>query len=124
MSMNALLLLAHGSRRSESRDEVLGLTERVAEALEDAYDTVNCAFLQWAEPLLHDQLQAYLDRGVTDIVIMPYLLAAGAHVLHDIPEAIEAFRLSHPGVRIRLLPHIGLAEGMTALISQHARSLA
>ena len=120
--MKGLLLVAHGSRKREARNEILALTQRVAEALRDAYDVVDCAFLQWAEPLVADQLQAFTDQGVTDIVVMPYLLATGAHVATDIPETIETFKRLHPAATVRLLPHIGLADGMTTLICRTGMS--
>ena len=118
--MKALLLVAHGSKRPATRDEIEALTLHVKAELGDAYDAVAFAFLQWAAPSIPDQLGALIANGATRIVVLPYLLATGSHVAADIPEALGACRDQHPEVTITLLPHIGLAAGMTGVIAEHA----
>lgn len=105
--MTSLLIIAHGSRRAASNDEVRQLAERVRSQAGAAYETVETAFLELAEPSIPDGLAALAAGGATEIVAFPYFLAAGTHVAQDIPEAIAEFTREHPSVKVRLTPHLG-----------------
>lgn len=120
MLMRALVLVAHGSRREATRDEIRALTLRVAQTLGDAYTDVSCAFLELVTPSIPVQLETLVGRGATEIVVLPYLLATGSHVASDIPASVHAFATAHPAVKVTLLPHIGQAAGMADMIAGHA----
>ena len=62
--MKILLVVAHGSRREESNDEVRDLTACLREQSGDAYAQVECAFLELAEPSIPDGIR---DRNVTGV---------------------------------------------------------
>ena len=49
--MKAILLVAHGSRRKLSNDEVLSLADKLRNNCSHQYDIVNAAFLELAEVL-------------------------------------------------------------------------
>ena len=107
MHKTILLIVAHGSRRQASNDEVRRLGENVRSLRGQDVDDVQVAFLELAEPAIPDGLLQCARLGATEIVVFPYFLAAGTHVAADIPRAIEAFRASHPQIRIYLTPHLG-----------------
>lgn len=114
--MASLLIIAHGSRRAASNDEVRQLAERVRTHAGKAYDHVETAFLELAEPSIPDGLAALAARGASEIVAFPYFLAAGTHVAHDIPETIAAFSAAHPAVTVRMTPHLGASDTLPAAI--------
>ena len=117
--MPSLLIIAHGSRRAASNDEVRQLVEQVGAEAGQAYAHVETAFLELAEPSISDglaALAALAAQGATDIVAFPYFLAAGTHVAQDIPEAIAGFVATHPGVKVRLAPHLGASKALPAAI--------
>lgn len=114
--MPSLLIIAHGSRRAASNDEVRQLAEAVRAQPRQAYEHIETAFLELAEPSIPDGLVALAAQGATDIVAFPYFLAAGTHVAQDIPEAIAEFTAAHPGVKVRLTPHLGASEALPAAI--------
>lgn len=114
--MSSLLIIAHGSRRGASNDEVRQLADQVRSQPQHAYDHVNAAFLELAEPSIQAGLAALVAQGATDIVAFPYFLAAGTHVAQDIPEAIAEFSAQYPGVTIRLTSHLGAAAALPATI--------
>ena len=119
--MPSLLIIAHGSRRAASNDEVRQLADQVRAQGGDAYEHVETAFLELAEPSIGEGLAALADRGAKDIVAFPYFLAAGTHVAQDIPEAIDEFSAKHPGVQVRLTPHLGASETLAGAILSVAR---
>ncbi len=55
--MHSLLLVAHGSRRKTSNDEIRALTETLHRKAENRFDEVRCAFLKLAEPSIPDGIR-------------------------------------------------------------------
>lgn len=116
MTKKHLLLIAHGSRRQASNDEVRQLAERVAAQRGPDIDAVEVAFLELAEPSIPEGLARCVAGGATEIVVFPYFLAAGTHVVSDIPEAVDAFRTEYPQVRVRLTSHLGASDALPGAI--------
>ncbi len=114
--MPSLLIIAHGSRRAASNDEVRALADAVRARPGQVYDHVEAAFLELAEPGIPEGLKALASKGATEIVAFPYFLAAGTHVAQDIPEAITEFAASHPGITVRLTQHLGALATLPAAI--------
>ena len=120
--MNALLLVAHGSRKEQSNDEIAALAKRLGPLATGMFDCVEYAFLERATPGIPDQVRALAARGVTDIVVFPYLLAMGQHVASDIPTSLAQLQAEFPALKLHLTPHVGAAPGMPALILEQIRS--
>ena len=118
--MKSLLLVAHGSRRTRSNDEIRTLTQAVAERAGDRFDLVDCAFLELAEPSIPDGIQGCIDRGATEVVVVPYFLSAGRHVVEDIPAEVRIKQLQHPQIDIRIAPYLGMHQGVPDLLLQAA----
>jgi sirohydrochlorin ferrochelatase len=119
---NALILVAHGSRKASSNEEVRSLTGELEALLGDKYALVTAAFLEFADPSLEEDMLSCIEKGASEIVILPYFLASGNHVTRDIPEAVQKVQTSHPQVKITLKEHIGSASGMVSLLSDMAVS--
>ena len=116
--MNALLLVAHGSRRTASNSEVNVLAEQIGQQMDDRFELVETAFLELATPDIPTGIGRCVEQGAMRIVVVPYFLAAGTHVVNDIPEIVASARGAHPAVDILLTEHIGASELMPALIRQ------
>ena len=118
--MHALLLVAHGSRRSESNDEVRELTEKLAQRARARYPIVRCGFLELAEPSIPDGIEQCIQDGATEVVVLPYFLSAGRHVVTDIPNDVRGKQTEHPQVTIRIAPYLGASEGVSDLLLEAA----
>lgn len=118
--MKTLLIVAHGSRREASNQEVRALARRVEGLAGLSFDRVAIGFLELAEPSVPAALEACIAQGASAVTIFPYFLAAGRHVTSDIPVAIAPIRQRHPGVRIDVLAHLGAAAGLPELIGHAA----
>ena len=114
--MPSLLIIAHGSRRAASNDEVRALADAVRVQPGQSYEHVETAFLELAEPSIPDGLATLAAKGASEIVAFPYFLAAGTHVAQDIPDAIAEFSAAHPTVTVRLTPHLGASAVLPAAI--------
>lgn len=118
--MHALLIVAHGSRRAESNEEIKALTEQVASRANEHFDLVDCAFLELADPLIPDGVNSMVERGAKSIVIVPYFLAKGAHVRDDIPEAVALAQAAHPRVTITVSNYFGAADIVPSALTELA----
>tara|TARA_B100001079_G_C16364639_1_gene494546 strand:- start:178 stop:561 length:384 start_codon:yes stop_codon:yes gene_type:complete len=112
----SLLLVAHGSRRAQSNDEVRALTERVRMSSSSEFTDIECAFLELSPPTIPDGLEQLIARGADHITVLPYFLAAGRHVAEDIPEEVGVTRAAHPDVVIEIAPYLGTSEAMPQLL--------
>ena len=119
--MKALLLIAHGSRAAAANDEIRRLAERVDASAGDEFGAVVPAFLEMAEPNIHQGIERCVELGADAIVVVPYFLAAGRHVTRDIPAEIDCARAGHPGVGFEIGGHVGASGAMPGLIVASAR---
>ena len=118
--MNALLLIAHGSRNTAANREIDQLALNVADCCGGSFHAVQHAFLEFAEPDIVDGVRQCVDRGATRVTVVPYFLTAGKHVVRDIPEQLDIARAAHADVDIDLSPHVGALDVMASLVAQCA----
>ncbi|MCP4718101.1 MAG: cobalamin biosynthesis protein CbiX, partial [Desulfobacteraceae bacterium] len=124
--MNALIIVAHGSRNKKSAQQVAALCQKVsgkAQNLSDKnksdqnkFDIVTHAFLQFASPSLEETIEDLVQRGAGRIIVFPFFIAAGSHLLKDIPELIERADKAYPGVDFAITRHLGGIDAIEDLI--------
>ncbi|MGV6817219.1 MAG: sirohydrochlorin chelatase [Thiotrichales bacterium] len=118
--MKTLLLIAHGSRRASSNDEVRTLATKMAELPDNEFDAIIPAFLELAEPSIVEGFEQCVALGATEIVAVPYFLSAGRHVVEDIPADLTKAQARHPEINLTIKPHLGSADIMTRLVLEAA----
>lgn len=118
--MQALLVIAHGSRRPESNDEIRSLTRLIAERAGADYPIVRCAFLELAEPSIPDGIEQCIRDGAGEVVVLPYFLSAGRHVAQDIPNEVRGKQEEYPHINIRIAPYLGANTGIADLLLKTA----
>ncbi len=94
ISMHALLLIAHGSRREASNQEVRELAARLEQIAGDRFDGMMPAFLELAEPDIPTGVGLCVESGATTVTAVPYFLSAGRHVSSDIHAELEKARVA------------------------------
>jgi len=114
--MQALLLIAHGSRRQASNEEVRELTRVLEQHADQAFSVVECAFLELAEPSIPDGVSACVAKGASSVTVLPYFLSAGRHVTTDIPEELQKAQQQHAKVEIKLAPYLGSAKEISSIL--------
>lgn len=115
--MKALVIVAHGSRRGASNDEVRELACQLAGELAEFFPVIEVGFLELAEPLIPEALERAIAAGATDISVFPYFLSAGRHVVKDVPDEVKSVQEKYPHLSINMLTHLGAATGFTAYIA-------
>ena len=121
--MKALLLVAHGSRRKQSNEEVVELADKLKKNCADQYGIIHAGFLELSETLIPDGIRNCVNDGATSIVVLPYFLNSGRHVVEDIPDIVEETRTEYPGIDIKVAPHLGASHLMMDMLIASANSV-
>lgn len=119
--MKVLILVAHGSRRESSNEEVRRLAAVLDASDAHDFDLVDSAFLELAEPDIVRGLVKQIENGATEIRVVPYFLSAGRHVVEDVPADVEKVKHLYPEVDIQMMPYLGSASAMGGLVLELAR---
>jgi sirohydrochlorin ferrochelatase len=119
-TMKMLLLIAHGSRREASNQEVREIARRLEAVSAGSCAAVMPAFLELAEPSIQDGVRLCSEAGATEVTVIPYFLSAGRHVAEDIPRELEEASRQHPQLHIQLREHIGAHREMPQLLLKSA----
>lgn len=118
--MRALLLIAHGSRRLQSNQEIERLSMMLAQRASERYGWVGYAFLELVQPDILTSVQAAVQAGTQELIVLPYFLAPGSHVAEDIPRLLALAQQHYPQLKIQLRPYLGSAEQLPELLLQLA----
>ncbi len=115
----ALLLIGHGSRVPEAN----GVLGEVAQALRRRLRryVVEPAFLEISQPDVQSAIDRCVVQGAVRILFVPYFLYLGGHVGRDLPEHIAQGRTRHPGIEIRIAPHLGYDDRVIAVVIDRIR---
>jgi len=120
--MKALLLVAHGSRRQQSNDEVDKIAETLKAHCIKEYHIIYSSFLELAETLIPDGIKKCVDDGAGSIVVLPYFLNSGRHVVKDVPSIVNAEKEKYPGVEFIISKHLGASDLMLDLLVSTANT--
>lgn len=118
--MKYLLLVAHGSRREASNEEVRQLAATMND-MPHGFDAVGSAFLELAEPLIPEGIREAVAAGAKDVVVLPYFLSAGRHVVTDVPSEVESVRPEFPNIQLTMAPYLGVADCIPQLLLEQAK---
>ncbi|HIJ81568.1 MAG TPA: sirohydrochlorin cobaltochelatase [Desulfuromonadales bacterium] len=121
----AILMMAHGSRILEANDAARDVARMVQ--VMTGFEIVEVSFREMHDPNIQSGIDACVARGAERILLMPYFLFMGAHVLHDLPEEIEEAKKRYPALVMEMGGHLGahpkLAEIETERIAESMQRL-
>jgi sirohydrochlorin ferrochelatase len=104
----AILLIDHGSKRSEANDVLEKVSRLVRRALPETI--VRHAHMELAPPTLSEAFDACVAEGAEEIIVHPYFLVPGDHTTRDIPRLAAEAASRHPGMRVKITDPIGAHE--------------
>jgi len=113
MNKTTILLAGHGSRKNEGNAEI----ERFAEEWRAKHPDwrIEVCFIEHAEVLINKGLDR-AAKGARRVVLIPFILNAAGHVKMELPAALEAARLRHPGVEFVVTRHLGMGRDILAIL--------
>ena len=100
MSKIGVMVCGHGSRDPDAVREFQAVARGITERLPQYH--VESGFLEFAQPIIRDGLDALRARGVTQILAIPGMLFAAGHVKNDVPSVLNRYAAEHPEIEIRL----------------------
>ena len=103
--MKAILLVSHGSRSPQTKNEIIALTDNLRQRLPQ--EIIEFAFLEIEPPSIPEGIDQCVAKGATKIVVTLNFLNAGRHVNDDIPTIVAEAKTKYPKVDIILTQPIG-----------------
>jgi sirohydrochlorin ferrochelatase len=114
----AILLMGHGSRVAEANRALYDIAAMVAG--HGGFDIVEVAFREQHPPNIQAGIDACVARGARRILLYPYFLYAGAHVLEDLPDEMVAAAARHPGLEMVLGTPLGVHPKLAEIVCERA----
>lgn len=108
-----LLLVGHGSRNRDGNKEILHFAAQWREHHPDW--RIEVCFIEHAEVLLNDGLDR-AAKNSRQVIVIPFILNAAGHVKMELPAALEAARLRHPGIDFAVTRHLGMGREIFAVL--------
>ena len=114
----AVLLVGHGWRVAEANRALYEMAGMVAR--QGGIDIVEVAFYGSSRPDVQAGIDACVARGARRILLSPYFLFAGTHVLEDFPAELAVAAKRHPGVEMVLGSPLGVHPKLAEIVCERA----
>ena len=114
----ALQLIAHGSRRAEANADLEHVAAEVR--TRGRYPVVQVSFLELAEPDIEGGGALCVEAGASDVILLPYFLSPGKHVVEDLTAARDRLAARFPAVRFTLAEPLGRHPLLIDVVEQRA----
>ena len=115
-----IVIVDHGSRRSESNKMLEEVARLFGERFKDRYDIVEPAHMELAEPSIAQSYAACVQRGATRVVVCPFFLGPGKHWTSDIPRLTAQAAMDHPGTQYHVAQTLGIDDLILDLLDKRA----
>ena len=114
----ALLLIAHGSRQPEANADLVYVVEQLRQR---GRVIVEASYLELAEPNIEEGGARCVAAGAECVVLLPYFLSAGVHVLRDLTAACDRLAKRFVGIEFRLAEPLGRHPLLLDVVTDRAR---
>jgi sirohydrochlorin ferrochelatase len=110
----AIVLLGHGSRVSGAGKHMRRVAARLTK--KHAFSQVATCFLSRLGPHFPEVFDDLVQQGVNRVLVIPYFLHGGMHILLDIPEMLQRQARRHPYVSLVLGENLGFDDLLVDLV--------
>jgi sirohydrochlorin cobaltochelatase len=108
-----LLLIGHGTRDATGRQSLLDFASAY-QALDTSRPVLPC-FLELTEPTIQEGVDRCVEKGFTEISVLPILLFAARHNKFDVTNELDRARVRHPQLKFYYGRHFGITPGILDL---------
>jgi sirohydrochlorin ferrochelatase len=117
--LEAIILLGHGSRVPDAGKDM----EEVAQRLKEKYGhpLVEVCFMSRLGPHFPEIFEKCVRLGATKVLVIPYFLHVGLHLILDIPEMMQEESKKFPEVELILGKRLGFDEILVDLVESSIR---
>ena len=115
----AVLLVGHGSKMVGSSDAI----DQVIEALrkKEPATIFQAGFLEIQSPNIPDGIEVCLNQGADEVIVIPYFVQAGKHVVQDIPRIVSEVKAKYPHKNIRLAEYLSFDPRIVSVVEDRVR---
>jgi sirohydrochlorin cobaltochelatase len=108
-----LLVIGHGTRDEAGRQSFLDFAAAY-QALDTSRPVVPC-FLELTGPTIQEGVDQCVEKGYTELSVLPILLFAARHNKFDVTNELDRARQRHPQVKFYYGRHFGITPGILEL---------
>lgn len=112
----AILLMGHGSRVAEANTALHAIAAMVRES--SGFEIVEVSFREMHAPNIQAGIDRCVEQGAGRILLYPYFLFAGAHVLEDLPAEMAAAAARYPGLEMTLGQPLGVHPKLAEIVCE------
>ncbi len=113
-----LLIVAHGSKSDIANSEFDQIVAHTASQTSDY--VVKGAHMEISHPSIPEAIPLFAEEGVKQIIVVPYFLFNGKHILKDIPQILKETQVNFPQVTIILAKPFGFEPSLAHLVIKRA----
>lgn len=114
--MRGVLYVSHGSRVDEAVKEAVNFIELVKNQIDVPLQET--CFLELTQPNLSQGFQRLVNKGATEISVIPVLLLSAGHYFKDIPKEIQRNQQLYPHVKVSYGKPLGVQQRLTEILHQ------
>ncbi len=112
--MNGVLIVAHGSRAKKTKDTLRAIADMVRNRMPE--QLIEIAYMEFCDVNIEKGLTMLVEKGVTNVKVVPYFLFEGIHIQEDIPQEINKFSEAHPHINITLGNTLGVDNRLADIL--------
>ncbi|MBT2640010.1 sirohydrochlorin chelatase [Bacillus sp. ISL-39] len=117
--MKAILYIGHGTRSKKGESEAKAFVQRVMDRIDVPIQEIS--FLELTDPLIAEGFARCVERGATEITVVPLFLLAAGHIKKDIPMVLGSLQEKYPQINIAVKDPFGvhgsILDGVAELVS-------
>ena len=122
MDKTGLIIIGHGSRLPHNLENLREIAEILRKRA--TFETVAISFMVKNKPTIPEAIESLVNKGVTNIVLVPAFIAPGVHTTQEIPEMIEMKEkepmLKERGIKLVYGEPLGSDERIAEIIEEKA----
>ncbi|MEH7747750.1 sirohydrochlorin chelatase [Neobacillus drentensis] len=123
--MKAILYIGHGTRSKEGAEEAKSFIHRVMERINVEIQEI--CFLELTKPGIEEGFLHCVDRGATEITVVPLFLLAAGHIKEDIPQALSSLCERYPTINVKIKDPFGvqgkILDGIAEMVRETVTDL-
>ncbi|MGC1309146.1 MAG: sirohydrochlorin chelatase [Phormidesmis sp.] len=108
-----LLMVGHGTRNPKGRQDLVDFAT-IYQQLDTSRLVIPC-FLELTEPNIQAGVDQCVEKGFTDISVLPILLFAARHNKFDVTNELDRAKRRHPQVTFHYGRHFGITPAILDL---------
>lgn len=117
-----ILILGHGSNRSQANEIVFTLVDKLKDRL--GTGLVEPAFMELAQPDIPSGIRALVEKGCKSIFAYSFFLVRGHHYTQDLPRIIESsIKEYNDGIEVTLNEPMGTNPKLVDLIEEELENV-